>query len=177
MSNSSLDSPDYYNTDLSNSKKMNMDMDMSLQVNPTDGILTPDNYFMSCPNTTDGRSFTDFKTPTQRNEYIKYINNIWRDDNYRVFLQSNASQIMDREFHYNKKVNKCVANTCIHNSYPLRSLPQDYANQMNAYNNRYIKDTGHPHTTRSGVDYQEHSGKNCESYEGYRLHPDSNKRF
>ena len=78
-----------------------------------------DNYFQSClPMMEDqGRQLGDFKTATRRNEYIKYINDIWRDDQYRLFLQLNGKQIMDREWNYHKENNSCWVNECVHN-YP-----------------------------------------------------------
>lgn len=180
MSNNFLDSPNYYTSCLSSPEQLEVrefNEDSSSE-SSNNSIIIPDNYFLNCPNTTDGRQFGDYKSPTQRNEYIKYINNIWRDDNYRIFLQSNASQIMDREFYYNKKTNKCWANSCVHNKYPLRSLPQDYISQMDAYNNRYVKsDSSSPRTMPSGNGYRDASGKGCAEYKDYRLHPDSNKKF
>lgn len=93
-----------------------------------------DNYFQNCPAVMNdsGRLFGDFKTATRRNEYIKYINDIYRDDQYRYFLQNNAQLIMDREWEWNKKNAQCWTNDCIHN-YPLRNNPRHFLQEREAY--------------------------------------------
>lgn len=169
-----IDTPAYYSGCVTNPDNVRLD-EYKSSLAPTESLMIPDNYFLNCPNTIDGRTFTDYKTGTQRNEYIKYINNIRRDDEYRVFLQENSRQIMDREWAYNKIVNKCQANACIHNNFPLRSLPQDHAAQMKAYNNRYVNGTPRPRTVPSGDGYKQSSGKNCQKCSDYRLNPDSSK--
>jgi len=92
------------------------------------------NYFNDCPpHMADGRHFTDYKTATSRNEYIKYINDVVRDDDYRMLLQCNATKFQDKEWdHYSKK-NKCWESTCIHN-YPTRVLPQFFPQELQAFN-------------------------------------------
>lgn len=93
-----------------------------------------DNYFQNCPAVMNdsGRLFGDFKTATRRNEYIKYINDIYRDDQYRYFLQNNAQLIMDREWEWNKKNTQCWTNDCIHH-YPLRNNPRHFVQEREAY--------------------------------------------
>lgn len=92
------------------------------------------NYFQNCPPImSDGRHFTDWKGATRRNEYIKYINDTIRDDDYRMMLQCNGAKFMDKEWeHYSRKMN-CWNNTCIHN-YPTRTLPQFFPQELQAFN-------------------------------------------
>jgi len=94
-----------------------------------------DNYFQQCPAmvSDSGRDYGDFESSTNRNEYIKYVNNIWRDDQYRLFLQTHGKKFMDEEWKYYSKKNSCVANNCVHN-FPILSTPLDYANEMYKYN-------------------------------------------
>lgn len=93
-----------------------------------------DNYFQDCPPVmSDGRLFTDYKSSTRRDEYVKYINDVTRDDDYRMLLQCNATKFMDKEWEHYTKKNKCWKNTCIHN-YPTRTLPQYFPQQMQAFN-------------------------------------------
>lgn len=101
-----------------------------------------DNFFHDCPPmmSDGGRQFGDFKTATRRNEYIKYINDIWRDDRYRLFLQQNGGQILDKEWQYHKENNSCHEGGCIHN-YPTRSTNQQYAQEKAAYDSVYDKRT------------------------------------
>ncbi len=97
-----------------------------------------DNYFQNCPPMMEdqGRHLGDFKTATRRNEYIKYINDIWRDDQYRLFLQLNGKEILDREWAYHKKYNSCWVNDCIHN-YPTRQSPRHFAQEREAFDSIY----------------------------------------
>jgi len=84
----------------------------------------------------DGRHFTDYKTATRRNEYIKYINGIVRDDDYRAFLQYNATQIANNEWDYNQSVMGCWQNGCVH-VYPTRILPQDMNKEIAAFDSLF----------------------------------------
>lgn len=82
-----------------------------------------DNYFKQCPAVmSDGRLFTDYKTATRLNEGIKNINGIRQNDDYRLFLQSNAESIMNNRWNYTKAKNLCWLSTDIHN-YPTRMDP------------------------------------------------------
>jgi len=94
-----------------------------------------DNFYNQCPPMmSDGRHFTDYKTATRRNEYIKYINTVNRDDTYRLFLQNNANQIMDNIWDHHLQNDRCWVNPCIHN-YPTRSLPHHFAAERQAFDN------------------------------------------
>jgi hypothetical protein len=101
-----------------------------------------DNYFQNCPPKMQdqGRPLSDFQSPTRRNEFIKYSNDIYRDDQYRLFLQKNGKEIMDREWNYYGQTARCWDNDCVHN-YPTRSLPSDYYNEMQAYNSIFNQNT------------------------------------
>jgi hypothetical protein len=82
-----------------------------------------DNFFKTCPaKMSDGRLFTDYRTAVRREEYVKFINNIVRDDEYRAFLQKNSETILDKEWDYNRKNKSCWVKECIHN-YPTRVYP------------------------------------------------------
>ncbi len=115
-----------------------------------------DNFFKNCPAVmSDGRQFTDYKTDTRRNEYIKYINNVIRDDDYRVFLQKNGENILDNEWQYNKKQMSCHENECIH-KYPTRTLPQYFPKERQAFDDLFAPNRPHQNHT-------------CENYKDYRL--------
>jgi len=99
-----------------------------------------DNYYQKCPPMmSDGRLFTDFRTATRREETNKYINNIVRDDEYRLFLEQNAEVIMDNIWDYNKKTKNCWQNECIHN-YPTRAFPPWFVDERKAYNQLTLPD-------------------------------------
>jgi hypothetical protein len=111
-------------------KKINDDMKIMVPVCP--------------PKMADGaRHLTDYRTPTQRNELIKYmsikpVRGIMRDDQYRIFLQSNGKKILDNEWKYHKKYNSCFPNSCIHN-YPLRSTHEQMSKERDAYDELWTK--------------------------------------
>lgn len=93
-----------------------------------------DNFYKNCPPKMEdqGRHLGDFQSATRRNEYIKYINDIYRDDQYRLFLQTNGKEMMDKEWAYHNKYNRCWDGGCIHN-YPTRSLPRQMVLERIAY--------------------------------------------
>jgi hypothetical protein len=92
------------------------------------------NFFKGCPALmSDARFLTDYRTPTTREQYNKYINGIVRDDDYRMFLQQNGTKIMDDEWAKDKKNNSCFPNECIH-MFPTRSTPGMMYDEMNLYN-------------------------------------------
>lgn len=119
-----------------------------------------DNFFQTCPARTDNgfRDLTDYQSATRRNEYIKYINNISRDDQYRLFLQLNAKEISDREWDYNRKNYSCWVSPCIH-KFPTRATNQNYFEEMQLYNSLSDKRTNEmlkQYTT-------------CKKYDDYRM--------
>ena len=83
-----------------------------------------DNFYSNCPpKMDDGRFTTNYKSDSSINEYIKYMNGITRDDDYRLFLQINGEKIMDSEWLYLRKNDSCWNNACVHN-YSLRMDPR-----------------------------------------------------
>ena len=55
----------------------------------------------------DSRLFTNYLPNSKLNTYITKINNITNNDEYRVFLQKNASKIMDNEKKFIEDNKKC----------------------------------------------------------------------
>ncbi len=96
-----------------------------------------DNYFKTCPAMMQdkGRNLGDFRTDTRRNEYIKKINGICRDDQYRLFLQQNGLKMMNKEFDDLTKNQSCWVNECVHN-YPTRQSPTTFAQERMAYDSK-----------------------------------------
>jgi len=94
-----------------------------------------DNRYSGCPpKMSDGRLFTDYRTATRTNEYIKYINNIQcNNDNYRLFLQNNAVKLMNKEWKHARQTKSCWKNECVH-VYPTRVQPQTFHTEMSNYN-------------------------------------------
>lgn len=93
-----------------------------------------DNYWKGCPpRMDDGRFLQDFRSPSRREQYIKHINGIVRDDDQRMFYQQNAKQIMDREWDLLRNTQSCFTNCCIHN-YPTRTSPGSNYEELQMYN-------------------------------------------
>ncbi len=93
-----------------------------------------DNFWKECPpKMNDGRFLQDFRTPDRREQYIKVINGITRDDEQRKFYQNNAETIMNREWDILREKHSCFTNCCIHN-YPTRTTPGMNHEEMQNYN-------------------------------------------
>lgn len=89
-----------------------------------------DNYYQNCPaRMNDGHFITNYKTASCYNEYIKYANGIVRDDDYRLFLQTNATKIMDSEWLKLKKNDSCWNNAYVH-KYNTRMDPRFFAQEL-----------------------------------------------
>ena len=86
-------------------------------------IYYMDSYYANCPARSYSRDLTNYKSNSMVNEYIKYENGITRDDDYRLFLQTNADKIMDSEWLYLRQNYSCFNNACVHD-YPLRMNPK-----------------------------------------------------
>ena len=98
-----------------------------------------DNYYRNCPaKMDDARFLTNYKSASCNNEYIKYINGIVRDDDYRLFLQVNADKLLDSEWLYFKKNDSCWNNACVHN-YPLRMDPRNFVQERDDANLLFTK--------------------------------------
>jgi hypothetical protein len=98
----------------------------------------------------DGRFITDYRTSTQREEHIKYLNQIQNEDVYRMFLQNNAENILDREWTQTKQTKSCVANACIHN-YPTRVLPAWFVEERQMYDDMAKRQQM---VCKPGIDYR-----------------------
>jgi hypothetical protein len=117
-----------------------------------------DNFYQGCPPKMDGRHLGDYQSSTRRNEYIKYINDITRDDQYRLFLQLNGKEIMDREWGYHNKYNRCNATDCVHN-YPTRVNNGIFLQERVAYDSIYNLNTNKKYAHL----------RQCEKFSDYRM--------
>lgn len=91
-----------------------------------------DNYYFNCPaKMDDGRFLTDYRTASTREEQTKQkINeqkgvNLERNDDYRVYLQSNGVSMINDQWKYERTYDACINNACAH-QYPLRQNPKDF---------------------------------------------------
>lgn len=92
-----------------------------------------DNFFKECPAIMNYSSFTDYRTAHRREQYIRMINGITNDYDYKNLLQKNTSKIMKAENDYFKVNFGCNVNHCIHNS-PTSPTPSDFNKEMQEYN-------------------------------------------
>jgi len=114
-----------------------------------------DNYYKECPAVMGYSQITDYRQSSAREEYIKSINNIVSEHEYRSFLQSNAAKILDTEWAILNKLYNCQPNVCIHNS-STRQPEGDQYKEMKVYND-----------TRSGKVKPELV--QCKKMEDYRM--------
>lgn len=113
-----------------------------------------DNFYKQCPPMmSDGRLFTDHRTNVRMNEYIKYINDINRDDDYRIFLQDNAENILDNQWEHERKNKSCWANECIHN-YPTRMYPGFFKRERKAADSMFNPQRTEKYPCRKFSDYR-----------------------
>lgn len=93
-----------------------------------------DNFYRGCPpKMNDARFLTDYRSATTREQFIKTVNGFVRDDDYRMFLQQKAEDIIDRERHYVKKRKECPIPYCIH-KYPTRITNGEMNQELKLYN-------------------------------------------
>ncbi len=114
-----------------------------------------DNYYKECPAVMAYSQLTDYRQPAAREEYIRNINNIVSDHEYRYFLQSNAAKIMDAEWNLLTTTYNCQPNACIHTS-STRQVEGDQYKELRLYND-----------TRSGKVSQEQV--QCKKLGDYRM--------
>lgn len=118
-----------------------------------------DNFYHNCPaQMSDGRHVADYTTSTRRNEHIKYINNIYCNDKYRMFLQQNGAKLADNVFNHYEKTQTCWENPCVHIQKETKVTPTDMSNELKRYNQRAINNYK-ASTQTTG----------CVFYEDYRL--------
>ena len=126
-----------------------------------------DNFYHNCPaDMGHGRHLRDFKTATRRNELIKWMSNITRNDQYRLFLQLNGKKILDNEWNFHKNRNNCWVNDCVHN-YPLRSTTRHFVQEREAYDSIYNFATNKRLAPM----------RRCFDYEDYRMHSTEDYRL
>lgn len=125
-----------------------------------------DNYFKSCPAMMmdQGRNLGDFRTDTRRNEYIKKINGLEHrhHNEYRLFLQQNATQIMNKTFDDLLRTQSCHVNSCVH-VYPTRQSPSTFAQERMAYDSK----------TDMATHKQLAPLRKCIKQKPYRINPDN----
>ena len=92
-----------------------------------------DNFFKNCPAVMDYASFTDYRTAHRREQYIRQINGVTNDYDYKNLLQNNGIKIMQADWALNKVNYGCNSNECIHVS-PTSPPPGDFNVEMARYN-------------------------------------------
>lgn len=117
-----------------------------------------DNFFQNCPAMMEdnGRFLTEFRSDVLVNENIKNIRKIWRDDEYRCFLQSNGKKILDKQWDFYKQKNLCKTQNCAH-VYPLRQSPSTFAQEM--------------HNSNANLKSGDKNANRCPHYNDYRINP------
>lgn len=118
-----------------------------------------DNFYNECPaKMSDARFLTDYRSSNTREQFIKSINGYCNTDEYRTFLQSNAEQIMDKEWEQINIANSCKATTCVMMN-PTRPANGSGNKEMQLYN---MVQTGKIKQTDSNY-------PSCQKYNDYRM--------
>jgi hypothetical protein len=113
-----------------------------------------DNFYQQCPPImNDNRMFTDWTTSAKREQFIKYINNIRDEHQYRLFLQSNATQFMNNQWDKLKRESSCFVNNCVH-THSTRVTPGMFSNEKQAYNQMLLNHTPSPTKCEKFADYK-----------------------
>lgn len=123
-----------------------------------------DNFYQGCPAIMNdqGRNLANFKTSNTYNEEMRYLNGIYRDDDYRLFLQNYGKQIAYKEFQNLRAANlaTCEPTDCVH-IYPTSPMTMDFINERLAYDS--IQDP------RTNEQYKKL--RRCTIYKDYTLNP------
>lgn len=115
----------------------------------------PDNFYPECPAVmNDGRQFTDWRSATVREQYVKNLNKFSRDDELRTFYQQNGSDLMDATWGFLKQSAYCFPNKCVHYN-PTRSTNELDRMELVNYNN-------------IGAGISKQPVGNCRVYKDYR---------
>jgi hypothetical protein len=94
-----------------------------------------DNYFNQCPAVMDYSMMTDYRSPNRREQYIRTLNNLTTEHEYRLFLQQNASGLLSNEWNYLNMNFNCRPNPCLHNQQNLRTTNDLMRDELTTYNN------------------------------------------
>jgi hypothetical protein len=106
----------------------------------------------------DARHLTDYRTATRREEFVKYVNNIVRNDDYRLFLQKNANNLMDSVWDYHKSVGSCPVNECVH-TYPTRVYPPWFVEERMKYDSLFDPSRKEKYACAPRIDYRLNENK------------------
>ena len=95
----------------------------------------------------DSRIFTNYLSATRVNEYIKNLNNITDNDEYRLFLQKNSQKIINKEREFAAKnklcdLEKLKKNGGLSDAYPIDIKPSNVMGIEPDTNASEIDETG-----------------------------------
>lgn len=94
-----------------------------------------DNYFKECPAIMNYSQMTDYRMAESREQNIRTINRITRDDEHRLLLQKNGKQMMDNDWAYFKMNQSCISNKCFH-KYLTKPTVLKFNEKIKLYNKR-----------------------------------------
>lgn len=82
-----------------------------------------------CPAKMDYSQCTDYRSANTRESHNKHKNNIHDEDEYRMFLQNNATTIMNNTW-TNLNNKSCKPSVCVHNQFQTRMSPGQFYDQI-----------------------------------------------
>lgn len=114
-----------------------------------------DNYYKECPAVMNYSQITDYRQASVREQYVRNLNNMVSEHDYRNFLQKNGANIMNTEWSLLSNAYGCQPNVCIHTS-PLHQTQKEQIIENKLYN-----------AVRTGK--VDPSVAKCPNYEDYRM--------
>lgn len=95
-----------------------------------------DNFYFGCPAKSGPgfRELTNYAPNTALNEYIAAKNQLERDDEYRLYLQTNATPVENNEWDYLREHYSCFPNECIFDNKRTLVHPSVFNEEMNKWN-------------------------------------------
>ena len=86
-----------------------------------------DNYYKECPAVMNYSQITDYRQASVREQYVRSLNNIVSEHDYRNFLQKNGATIMNTEWSLLSGAYGCQPNVCIHMSPTHQTQAEQFA--------------------------------------------------
>lgn len=93
-----------------------------------------DCFYSNCPAINgNARGLTNYQNTWAFENNLRAKNGIVREDDYRLFLQTNAKTLMDMEWNELKNTQSCWNNVCVH-TYPTRQNPLTFSEERKKAN-------------------------------------------
>ena len=124
-----------------------------------------DNFYFGCPAKSgpEFREVTNYAPNTTLNEYIAAKNQLNRDDEYRLYLQTKTDG--NKEWKYIREKYSCFPNECIFDNKMTLVHPNTFNKEMNKWNSMpYVDSKGYFSTMNKKFNDRINAGTNESIY-------------